>query len=227
MRPLKTAVVLVSASVSVLVSVSALAAGPITSGHMDLDIDYSGGAGGVLTLDWKTYTPMSTGTPTNNDDYSVAGNPISVPLANAYVVPSGSTWSCLGAPGTTVYRLKQSQDTTQVWLGYNTQDVPAANFVSDQVTLKLIGIQSGPAGGRFIAYTTNSFGTPTWLLNSTTGACYRNTFVINRNLHNHIWAAFSAAGTYVIRFEVTGKLTSALGGATKSSGTVDLTFKVP
>jgi surface-anchored protein len=193
---------------------------------MDVDIDYSGGAGGVLSLDFKTYSPMSAGTTANSDDYSTVGNPILVPIANTYVVPASATWSCLGASGSTVYRLKQAQDTTQVWLGYNTLDVPASTFASNQVTLKLIGLQSAPVGGRFVAYSTNSFGTPTFHLNSTAGACAKNTFVISRNVHNHLWWAFSAPGTYVVRFEATGTLTGGLGGGAKTSGVVDYTFNV-
>ena len=72
--------------------------------HLDVDIDYESGA---LTLDYKTYTNMSAGVPLNNDDYSPVGNPVIVPIANSYVVPSSSQWACLGAAGSTVYRIKQ------------------------------------------------------------------------------------------------------------------------
>jgi surface-anchored protein len=205
-------------------------AGPITSGHMDLDIDYSGGSGGVMTVDWKTYSPMSAGTPSNNDDYGVSGNPISVPLANAYVVPSSSPFACLGAAGSTVYRLKQAQDVTQVWLGYNTLDVPAATFVNDKIQLSLVSVVSAPVGGRFVMYQTNAFGTPTFLLNSTAGACNLSQFPgggITRNVHAHVWTAFSAPGSYTLRFAASGTLLPALGGAVKSSGSVDLVFNVP
>lgn len=204
-------------------------AGPITSGHMDLDIDYSGGSGGAMSIDWKTYNPMSAGTPANNDDYGPSGNPISVPLANAYTVPSSASFACLGAAGSTVYRLKQAQDTSQVWLGYNTLDVPAATFVDDKVQLRLVSVVSAPASGRFIMYQTNAFGTPTYLLNSTAGACQKLLFPggISRNVHAHVWWAFSAPGAYVLRFEAYGTLVAGLGGAVKSSGNVDLTFNVP
>jgi surface-anchored protein len=203
-------------------------AGPITSGHMDLDIDYSGGAGGVMTLDWKTYNPMSAGTPVSTDDYAVAGNPVTVPIVNSYVVPATAAFACLGAGGTTVYRLKQAQDPAQVWLGYNTLDVPAATFVSDKVRLQLVSVVSAPVGGRFIMYQTNSFGTPTYLLNSTAGGCNVSFFPgdILRNVHGHTWFAFSATGSYTLRFQVTGTLLPGLGGAVKSSGNVDISFDV-
>ncbi|MGN6107628.1 MAG: choice-of-anchor M domain-containing protein [Kofleriaceae bacterium] len=208
---------------------SAAHAGPITSGHMDLDIDYSGGSAGVLTIDWKTYNPMSAGTPINDDDYAPAGNPVSVPLANAYTVPSSSSFACLGTAGSTVYRLKQAQDATQVWLGYNTQDVAASTFVNNKVNLELVSVVSAPPGGRFILYSTNAVGTPTYLFNSTAGACQVMSFPggISTGVHNHGWWTFTAPGTYTLRFRASGTLTAALGGGTRTSADVDLTFQVP
>jgi surface-anchored protein len=202
------------------------AAGTITSGHLDLDLDYSGGAGGAMSLDWRTYNPMSAGTPVNTDDYAVSGNPARVPIANTYTVPAGASWACLGTAGSTVYRLKQSQDASQVWLGWNTQDVPAATFVGDKVDLQLVGVVSAPVNGRFVLYTTNAFGTPTYLLNSTAGGCSKPTLAVTTNIHAHGWWAFTAPGVYVLRFEAVGTLVAGLGGGTKTSGTVDVTFRV-
>lgn len=211
-----------------LATAGTAAAGLISSGHLDLDIDYSGGAGGSLTLTWRTYNPMSSGTPVNDDNYSFTGNPALVPLANAYTVPSSGSFSCLGAANSTVYRLKQSEDTSQVWLGYNTQGVAASQFVNDKVQLQLVDVVSAPEGGRFILYSTNGLGTPTFLLNSTTGACNVSTFPggITANVHNHAWWAFSAPGTYVLRFAASGTLTAAHGGGVKTTGNVDVTFQV-
>jgi surface-anchored protein len=197
---------------------------PITSGHADLDIDYSAGA---LTLNWKTYTPMSAGTPTNNDNYTPAGNPVSVPLANSYVVPAGAQWSCLGAAGTTVYRLKQANDPLQVWLGYNTEGVALGAFAGNKVQLQLVSVVSAPVGGRFVLYSTNFAGTPTYLLNSTSGGCNRPSFPgggITANVHAHAWWAFSTPGVYVLRFRARGTLT---GGGVVNSANVDFTFNVP
>lgn len=212
-------------ALAVLLAAPGLAhAVPITSGHADLDIDYSGGS---LTLSWKTYTPMSAGTPTNNDNYTPAGNPISVPLANSYVVPAGAQWSCLGAAGTTVYRLKQANDPLQVWLGYNTEGVALGSFVNNKVGLQLVSVVSAPVGGRFVLYSTNFAGTPTYLLNSTAGACNISAFPgggITANVHAHAWWAFSVPGVYVLRFRATGALP---GGGSVSSANVDFTFNVP
>jgi surface-anchored protein len=198
----------------------------ITSGHLDLDIDY---LDGQLTLTWRTYNPMSAGTPVNTDDHPLAGNPARVPLANRYTVPGSASFACLGAPGDTVYRLKQAQDLEQVWLGYNTQNVPAGALVGDKVQLELVGVVGAPAGGRFVAYTTNAVGTPTYLFNSTTGSCAVSSFPgggITTNVHNHAWWAFSAPGTYTLRFVASATRTAGSGGGTATTGPVDVTFEV-
>jgi len=216
-------------AVALASTAAAASAAPITSGHMDLDIDYSGGASGALTLTWRTYNPMSAPTPTNDDNYPIAGNSVIVPLANAFTVSSAASFACLGAAGSTMYRLKQSQDVTQVWLGYNTQNVAAGQFVGDKVALQLVSVVAAPPGGRFVLYTTNAFGTPTYLLNTTAGACNVSSFPgggISVNIHNHAWWAFSAPGTYTLRFAASGTLTPANGGGAKSTGNVDVTFTV-
>ena len=214
---------------TLLAATAAAHAGPITAGHLDLDIDYSGGPDGALTLGWKTYNPMSAGTPINDDNYPTTDNLAIVPLGNAYVVPSSASFACLGAAGSTVYRLKQSQDAGQIWLGYNTQNVAADQFVDNKVQLKLVGVVEAPADGRFVLYTTNAVGTPTYLFNTVAGACGVTAFPgggITTNIHNHAWWAFSAPGVYTLRFAASGTLTAANGGAFKSSGNVDVTFDV-
>ncbi len=204
-------------------------AGAISAGHLDFDIDYSGGPSGAMTLTWRTYNPMSAGTPVNDDNYAMAGNPAIVPVGNTFTVPSSASFACLGAAGSTVYRLKQSQDINQVWLGYNTQGVSTSQFVGDKVKLDLVSVVAAPAGGRFILYTTSALGSPTFLFNTAAGACNIASFPgggITANVHNHAWWTFSAPGTYTLRFVASGTLTAANGGGVKSSAEVDVTFRV-
>jgi len=189
--------------------------------HLDVfDIDYQQG---ILSLDYKTYTNMSAGVPLNNDDYSPTSNPVIVPLANTYVVPSSAQWSCLGAAGSTVYRLKQQFVSGEMWAGWNTQDVPTGVFVNNKVSLELVQVVSAPQGAKFVLYTTNSFGTPTYLLNTAPGACNDQSMDISTNVHAHSWWAFSAPGSYTLRFRVTGALSA---GGTATSSTVDYQFIV-
>lgn len=188
--------------------------------HLDVDIDFASGA---LSLDFKTYTNMSAGVPLNNDDYSPVGNPIVVPVANSYVIPSGSQWACLGATGSTVYRLKQSFVANEVWLGWNTQDVPAGTFVNNKVQLEVVSVVSAPAGAKFVLYTTNSFGSPTYQLNTSAGGCNDQSLDVSNNSHLHGWWAFSAPGSYTVRFRAKGTLN---GGTVVTSSNVDVRFIV-
>ncbi len=188
--------------------------------HLDVDIDYQGGA---LTLDYRTYTNMSSGVPLNNDDYSPVGNPVIVPLAGSYVVPSGAQWACLGAAGSTVYRLKQTSTANQMWLGWNTQNVPTGTFLNNKVQLEVVSVVSAPAGARMVLYTTSSFGTPTYQLNTASGGCNDQSLDVSVNAHLHGWWAFSAPGSYTIRMRAKGTLN---GGTVVTSSTVDYRFSV-
>jgi surface-anchored protein len=188
--------------------------------HLDVDIDYVGGA---LTLDYRTYSNMSPGVPLNDDDYSPVGNPIIVPLANSYVVPAGAQWACLGSAGATVYRLKQTSTPNEAWLGWNTQDVPTGTFLNNKVQLEVVSVVSAPVGAKFVLYTTNSFGTPTYQLNTTAGGCNDQSMDVTTNAHLHGWWTFTAPGSYTIRFRAKGTLN---GGSVVNSGTVDYQFNV-
>jgi surface-anchored protein len=221
MTSIRISSVLASAvSLAVLGSAGSAHATNIFKEHLDVDIDYQSGA---LSLDFKTYTNMSPGVPLNNDDYSPAGNPVIVPLANSYVIPSGSQWACLGSSGSTVYRLKQSFVSNEAWLGWNTQDVPNGTFVNNKVQLEVVQVVSAPAGARFVLYTTNSFGTPTYLLNTVSGGCNDQSMDVSTNAHLHGFWAFSAPGSYTVRFRAKGTLN---GGAVTTSPNVDYQFIV-
>jgi surface-anchored protein len=206
-------------AVTITIAHAALAT-DIFKEHLDVDIDYVGGA---LTLDYRTYSNMSAGVPLNDDDYSPVGNPIIVPVASAYAVPAGGQWACLGAAGATVYRLKQTFSSNEAWLGWNTQDVPTGTFLNDKVQLEVVSVVSAPVGGRFVLYTTNSFGTPTYQLNTTAGGCNDQSMDVTTNAHLHGWWTFTAPGSYTIRFRAKGTLN---GGSVVTSGTVDYQFIV-
>lgn len=202
----------------------AASATDILKEHLNLDMDYTGGA---LTLDWRTYDDMSPGVPLNDDDWAAPGNAPVIPIANTYVVPSGAQWACLGAAGSTVYRAKQNLVEDELYMGWNAQDIATGVFQSDKVYLEVVTVVSKPTNGRMVLYTTNFSGTPTYRLNTTTGApCNDHSLDVSVGPtfgHVHGWWAFSAAGTYTIRFRVRGTL---LGGTVVTSSEVDYTFKV-
>jgi surface-anchored protein len=178
----------------------------LTSGHVDvLDVDYSAGSL-VLSV---------------NDDVAER-NPadviFQVPAAAKITVPSGSAWSFLGAAGGTAWVLPQSSTSGLLWAGWNTAEIPSGVFQSNSVTFRLNSF-TGP--GQVSVYTVSA-GTPTRLFDSSNGL--PDTRAVTYNAHTHANWGFTAAGTYTLDFEVTGKLIST--GATITTGVKAFTFTV-
>jgi surface-anchored protein len=178
----------------------------LTSGHVDvLDVDYTAG---TLAL-------------TVNDDVAER-NPadviFQVPAAAKITVPSGSAWSFLGTAGGTAWVLPQGNTSGLLWAGWNTAEVPTGVFQSNSVTFRLNSF-TGP--GHVSVYTVSA-GTPTRLFDSSNGL--PDTRTVTYNVHTHANWGFTAAGTYTLDFEVTGKLLST--GATVTTGVKAFTFTV-
>jgi surface-anchored protein len=197
---------------------SPASAATITTGHIDvLDVDYEAGA---LSLDIKTYSPLSPVT----DDLSPTGTVLRVLPAWTTTVPSGAAWSCLGTAGSTLYVAPQSYDANKLYAGWNTDDVAAAQ---GPIKIELVSAVSNPPGGRFTLYTTATSGlsvVPTFRLNSNTAAgCSLPVWPggIGAAVHGHGNWAFSQAGTYTLTFKATAQ-----NGAGATSGNVAYTFQV-
>lgn len=183
----------------------------LTTGHVDvLDIDYTGGA---LSLD------VLDGTGATGVERAPADVILEVPAAAKVTVPSGSSWSFLGAPGGTAWVLPQSQNSALLFAGWNTLDVPASAVQAGSLSLKLTSV-AGP--GRFSVYTTGAFGTPTKLFDSGDGL--PDTRAVAAATHAHANWGFTAAGSYTATFEVTATLAST--GATITTGAQPFTFTV-
>ncbi|GLY07807.1 choice-of-anchor M domain-containing protein [Actinoplanes sp. NBRC 101535] len=183
----------------------------LSAGHVDiLDIDYANSA---LTLD------VLDGTGATDVDRPASDVILQVPATAKVTVPSGTAWSFLGTAGDTAWVLPQTQQAGLLYAGWNTLGVPSGAVQSDSVNLRLTGV-TGP--GRFSTYTTGSFGTPSKSFDSGDGL--PDTLTVARNSHAHANWAFSAAGTYIVTFEVTAQL--ATTGATVTSGPTAYTFTV-
>ncbi|GIF42261.1 choice-of-anchor M domain-containing protein [Actinoplanes xinjiangensis] len=201
------AVVAAALSLVVAAAVPAQAATvTLTSGHVDvLDVDYTAGA---LVL--------------NVNDDVTERNPadvvFQVPAAAKITVPSGSAWSFLGTAGSTAWVLPQGNTSGLLWAGWNTAEVPSGVFQSNSVTFRLNSF-TGP--GHVSVYTVSA-GTPTRLFDSSNGL--PDTRTVTYNAHTHANWGFTAAGTYTLDFEVTGRLLST--GATVTTGVKAFTFTV-
>ncbi len=107
-----------TAALVTLLSVSpAHALTTISQGHVDaVDVDWTGSA---LTLD------LRDGTVTPNVDRNPADVVLNAVSASKTTVPSGTAYSFLGTPGSAVWILPQTQVSSIVWPGFNTEGVPS------------------------------------------------------------------------------------------------------
>lgn len=108
----------------------------------------------------------------------------------------GGAFSFLGGAGAPVWQIPQTQDRDLVWLGWNTEELTSAQ-VQGPVTWTLTGVD-GP--GAVTVYELSSFGAPQVIL--TPGGSTQ----IPLGVHAHGNWAFSAEGTYTLRFSQTATL---------------------
>ncbi|WP_206795776.1 choice-of-anchor M domain-containing protein [Amycolatopsis sp. MtRt-6] len=180
----------------------------LTAGHVDIiDVDY---AAGTLSAQLHDGT---TGTAVRRDPATVE---LDVLAAAKTTVPANSAYSFLGAPGSTVWILPQTQNANLLWPGWNSTDVASGVFQNNSLTLSLIGV----TGGQLSIYT-QSLSTPAVLFNSGDGL--PDSRPLAAGAHTHANWAFGAAGTYTATFRVSGVL--AATGATVSADAT-YTFKV-
>jgi surface-anchored protein len=131
------------------------------------------------------------------------------------IVPSNPAYAFLGAPGSPVWILPQTQNANLLWTGWNTQRLAGATFSATRTTLNAV------TGGQFAVFTTNAFGSPTVLFDSANGL--PDTLSVPVNSHAHANWAFKSAGTYILTFQVAADL---VGGGTVTSAPTSFTFEV-
>lgn len=188
----------------------------LSSGHVDvIDVDYNGTNLVVSVLDY-TVSPEVERSPSDVI--------LQVPAAAKQTVGTGDKWAFLGTAGATVWILPQSSTAGLLWPGWNTAEVAEGSlFTANTLTFTLKSVTGSggvPAPGNFSIYS-QTLTTPTVLFNSGNGL--PDTQSVLANKHKHANWAFTAAGTYIVTFEVTGTLSA--GGA-KTSGDVAFTFSV-
>jgi putative ABC transporter-associated repeat protein len=117
---------------------------------------------------------------------------------------AGSSFDFLGASGGTVWQISQTQQAGQPWLGWNTEEISAAQ-AGGPVRWTLTAAD-GP--GDVVVYELGSFGTPNVLLNTGDGLPDAHEIPLGTHAHGN-WA-FTAEGTYRLTFEHSASLA---GGA--------------
>lgn len=180
----------------------------LTSGHADYAVRLEAGG---LTSRLKDGT--KAGDPVWRAPAAVTIRLTSTSAAKA----PGGDFSFLGAAGTDIWQIPQTQKAGVVWLGWNTEELTTAQVYGGGVDWRLDKV-TGP--GRLAIFEFDSFGRPKVIFNSGDGL--PDTYRIPLGTHAHGNWAFTKAGTYKVTF--THSATLATGK--QSSDTATITFVV-
>jgi surface-anchored protein len=182
----------------------------LSKGHVDaMDVRYADGALSLKVND-DTVSP------------SVIRNPADltfhVPPPARTTVPDLPSYSFLGPAGSEVWMLPQVQDQNLLWPGWNTTTLTAGTFTGDRVRLSLVGVD-GP--GKVSLFGSTPFGDAVVYFRSDDGL--PDALDVPIRTHAHASWAFSAPGSYTLRWQADATLTN---GARVSTGPVPYTFVV-
>lgn len=182
----------------------------LSQGHTDaVDVRYEDGALKLRVKD-DTVSP------------SVVRDPADVTFrvlpAARTTVPDLPAFAFLGAPGSTLWMLPQVQDPALLWPGWNTTELSSGALTGDKVAISLVGVD-GP--GDVTLFDTNSLGVPGIRFRSGDGMPDRLDVPVHT--HAHASWAFTAEGTYTLRFQADA---TRVDGTAVSTGPVAYRFVV-
>lgn len=178
--------------------------------HADVGINYEDGA-------WDLHIHDET----HDIEYEPGDAILRVNDSAQTTISSNPLFGFLGAPGSPVWILPNTQDANLLFLGFGAGELAGGLFVSDSVNMRLHSV-SGPGG--FAVFDFNSLGEPIVVMNSLDGFSAADTFHAIAGSHSDLNWAFSQPGLYTVNFEASGTLAD--GNAFTSSGPVAYTFQV-
>ncbi|MFC0508872.1 choice-of-anchor M domain-containing protein [Micromonospora costi] len=182
----------------------------LSKGHTDaVDVHYEGGALSLKVHD-DTVSPSVTRDP--------ADVTFQVLPEAAMAVPDDPRFAFLGPAGSQVWLLPMTQDPDLLWPGWNTTTLDSGVFAGDKVRLSLVDVQ-GP--GTVTLFTQDAFGGPIIKFRGDDGLPDAIDVPVHTHAHSN-WA-FSALGSYTLKFQADATLTD---GTTVSTGPVDYSFVV-
>ena len=186
----------------VLVGLASSHAVTLDGGHTDLLPRYQAGAWSWTVED------------ENEEIFALASVLFRVNASGQGTAPLNPAYTpILGAPGSPVWSLPQSEQGGLLFLGIDASTTGAGVFTGNQVTFTLSGI-SGP--GEFALYSVDGFGTPTAFYNTRNGLSPAADKVTLNSAtgHSHFAWAFSAPGDYTL---------NVIPSATLAAGNVPIT----
>jgi surface-anchored protein len=186
----------------------------LTNQHADIGVTYEGGA-------WNLHIHNETEDIEYSPPSGLAGAILQVGTVASGTVPANPLFSFLGAAGSPVWILPNTQNPNLIFLGFGAEELETGLFVGDSVNMALSSI-SGP--GEFAVFDFDFFGNPTALMNTRDGITAGDSVSLVAGAHNDLNWAFSAPGTYTVNFEASGTLVD--GNVFTASGPVAYTFQV-
>ncbi len=184
----------------------------LSRGHTDFGIGYEDG-------NWHLHIGRHQDLPPA--EYAPDEVVLLVGPAAGTLIPPGQAFGFLGEPGAPAYILPQVENPALLFLGLDTEELPAGMFTNNQVRLTLKSI-AGP--GHFALYEVSALGFPAVLLNSRDGVSPADGVVLATGEHRHVNWAFSAPGIYELVFDASGTL--AATGQFTTSQPATCTLKV-
>lgn len=178
--------------------------------HVDVGINYEDGA-------WDLHIHDET----HDIEYEPGDAILRVNASAQTSVSANPLFSFLGAPGSPIWILPNTQNANLLFLGFGAEELAGGLFVDDSVSMRLHSV-SGP--GSFAVFDFNSLGEPLVVMNSRDGFSAADTFFAVPGSHSDLNWAFSQPGYYTVNFEASGTLAD--GNAFTSSGPVSYTFEV-
>lgn len=180
----------------------------LTSGHADYAVRLE--AGSLMS---RLKDGTKSGDPVWRDPASVT---VRLTSAAGSTAPGGA-FAFLGAAGTPIWQIPQTQKNGVVWLGWNTEELSAAQVSGGGVDWRLAKL-TGP--GALAVFEFDSFGQPKIIFNSADGL--PDTYRIPLGTHAHGNWTFTKPGTY----QATFTHTATLANGKSSADTATLTFTV-
>jgi putative ABC transporter-associated repeat protein len=128
-----------------------------------------------------------------------------------------SGFDFIGPAGSAIWQIPQTQQSGLLWLGWNTEGIPAAQLTGGSLTWSLEKVE-GP--GRLVVFLFDTFGQPRVVFNSGDGLPDRYPVPVGTHAHGNL--AFTKEGAYKLTF--THRATLANGR--QVSDTAVVTFAV-
>lgn len=222
---MKTSKLAILAVVAAAVPLNSASAASIwTAGHGDLGIGYEAGElephwhlgeeGEEVVVDGATIS-------NDPDGFEYGPDELIATTSLSAIRSTGSQWDYIGVSANgTYYLFPQVADLNTPWVGIGTEELDPADWTGS-LTLTLTGI-TGPAGGKFSLYQTDSFGDPTFFMSTNDGVSGADAVSLAAGGHEHHNWTFTEQGSYDLTFDIAG--THAVDGA--KTATATYTFSV-